>query len=414
MGTDISQKFYEGARRQEGLDAGSLYLWRRSPAFASGNTSLLSTMNLDALVPKTQHYFSGVLDIRAPIASRDVVIHYSHNNPSAPTFYRWAGRRVPWQDNPDFRALFAYHETSRAIAYADTLINREYVKESTSKLFAWREAVCDDGAGGQERGSRSCSSANDLLAAPVLPLTVVADSSTMPRGEESDVTSAGFCPYFDLNYEMTSGSYCFSRDDAGAWKTKWHAGDYARQVFFYRDFDFTRFNFVDDGDVVAHEIAHVLQAALNPELLESEPGINTHLDAIIEGSADFFAAAYRRDDRLFRYAQTNLYQIFPSAYQGVLTGRYRDPKSSLSFPNAYNYKSIYDIGRVLSAAMNDYRLLRSGSSVSKILNSSDIAAIDNQGDSAWDIAVGLLFQTFYELDPNDGDATTLDVVDHPK
>jgi hypothetical protein len=408
LGSDISQKFYAGSRRQEGIDTNSLYLWKRSPAIAAGDFGLLSTHNLDAIVPKSLHNFRGVLDIHRPISSHDLSINYSHANPSAPTFFQWAGRRVPWKDNSDFRALFAYHEASKAIAYADSLISGEYLKELPSKLFAWRQAVCDDGVGGQVQGSKTCLTASDILAAPVLPVVVVADAAAYPGGEASDATFAGFCPFFNFEYQYNSDPYCLNRDDGGAWKSKWHSGEYGRLVVFYRDHEFKSFNTVDDGDVVVHEMAHLLQTAINPELMEAGPGVNYHLDAIIEGSADFFAAAYRRDDRLFRYTLNNIYKITPNEFEGYLSGRYRDPDNALSFPAAYSYRSFYDIGRVLSAAMNDYRKLRQGRSVAKILNSSNIDPIDNQGSAAWDIAVGLLFQTFHELDPDDGDPLTLD------
>jgi len=415
-GSSLSDKFYYGAKRQEGLDNYSLYLWDRSPALASGNARILSTANFDSEIAKTIRYFSNIQNVSSALRSSDLIIQYSHIDASAPTFFKWAGRRVPWKDNPDFRALFVYSELDRGIAYVDALMDSGYLVEDPAKLFAWRQAVCT----GQTRGSRSCSSAGDIIAAPVLPLYVTVDNETLPEGQDSSVTDAGFCPFFNSQHHLTADPPCVTRTGAAAtWKTDWHAGRLSRQISFYRDYEYTRFNFADDGDVALHELAHVLQAAIQPDLLETDPGSNFHLDAIIEGSADFFSAAYRRDDRVFRYAVNNLYPIFPSQYFGSLAGKDRDPANSLYLPDAYLNRSAYDLGRVLSGTLNDYRKALNGQTIGKLVLSTDISGllvadtddIDGDGNTAeitapkyasseaWDMAVGVLFQTFYELDP---------------
>jgi hypothetical protein len=398
-GSTLSDQFYSGAKRQEGLDNNSLYLWERSPAVASGNYNILSSANLDREISKTLRYLSNISSVRAPLASDDLVLQYSHVDESAPTFFKWAGKRVPWQDNPDFRVLFAYAELDRGIGYVDALMSSGYLTEDSEKLFAWRQAVC----AGQTHGERSCTASTDILAAPALPLTVSADNSTFPGGNDSVVTDTGFCPFFSNEYYLGTGSACTGRETNTNWKADWHAGLVRRQVSFYRDRDYKKLNLVDDGDTVIHELAHVLQTAINPALLESKPGQNLHLDAIIEGSADFFAAAYRRDDRVFRYAINNLYPIYPDSYVGELRGAERDPANSLYFPNAYSYKSPYDIGRVISGAMNDYRKLLAGEAVPTLAVPTAITPASPAADSevAWDMAVGVLFQTFYELSSTD-------------
>ncbi len=398
-GSTLSDQFYSGAKRQEGLDNNSLYLWERSPAVASGNYNILSSANFDREISKTLRYLSNISSVRAPLASDDLVLQYSHVDESAPTFFKWAGKRVPWQDNPDFRVLFAYAELDRGIGYVDALMSSGYLTEAPAKLFAWRQAVCT----GQTRGERSCTASTDILAAPALPLTVSADNSTFPGGNDSVVTDTGFCPFFSNEYYLGTGSACTGRETNTNWKADWHAGLVRRQVSFYRDYEYKKLNLVDDGDTVIHELAHVLQTAINPALLESKPGQNLHLDAIIEGSADFFAAAYRRDDRVFRYAINNLYPIYPDSYVGELRGAERDPANSLYFPNAYSYKSPYDIGRVISGAMNDYRKLLAGETVPTLAVSTAITPASPAADSevAWDMAVGVLFQTFYELSSTD-------------
>jgi hypothetical protein len=398
-GSTLSDQFYSGAKRQEGLDNNSLYLWERSPAIASGNFDILSSANFDRQITKTLRFFSNVSDLRAPLASADLLMNYSHVDESAPTFFKWAGKRVPWQDNPDFRVLFAYAELDRGITYVDGLMSAGYLIESASKLFAWRQAVCT----GQTRGTRSCTASTDILAAPALPLTVSVDNSTFPGGGDSVATDTGFCPFFNGEYYLGSGSACTGRETNTNWKADWHSGLVRRQVSFYRDYDYKKLNLVDDGDAVIHELGHVLQTAINPALLESKPGQNLHLDAIIEGSADFFAAAYRRDDRVFRYAINNIYPIYPDNYVGELQGAERDPDNSLYFPNAYSYKSPYDIGRVISGAMNDYRKLLAGETVFTPPLAPAITPASPAADSedAWDMAVGVLFQTFYKLSSTD-------------
>jgi hypothetical protein len=398
-GSTLSDQFYSGARRQEGLDNNSLYLWERSPAVASGNFNILSSANFDREILKTLRFFSNISDPRAALASEDLLMHYSHVDESAPAFFKWAGKRVPWQDNPDFRVLFAYTELDRGIGYIDGLMSAGYLIESPSKLFAWRQAVCT----GQTRGSRSCTAPTDILAAPALPLTVSADNATFPGGADSAVTDTGFCPFFNSEYYLGSGSACTGRETNTNWKSDWHSGVVRRQVSFYRDYQYKKLNLVDDGDAVIHELGHVLQTAINPALLESKPGQNLHLDAIIEGSADFFAAAYRRDDRVFRYAINNIYPIYPDEYVGELRGAERDPANSLYFPNAYSYKSPYNLGRVISGAMNDYRKLLAGETIEALVltTAPTPASPAAESEDAWDMAAGVLFQTFYDLGSTD-------------
>jgi hypothetical protein len=400
----LSDQFYSGARRQDGLNNNVAYLWKRSPAAASGNPLILSSANFDNLITKTPIVFSKIGDPYASLSSSDVVIHYSHIKESGPKFYNFAGKRVLWRDNPDFRALTAYAEATAGIAYFDRLLEDGYVVESPSALIAWREAVCS----GQTRGTRSCNSAGAIIAAPVLPLYLSVDNAKTPDNIDPRASETHFCPFFNTEYYTGSSTACFDR--GASWRQLWHEGSLRRQVSFYKDYVQTRSNLVDDGDVVLHELAHAVQTALNPEIMEvdktQDASTYYQMDAVIEGMADFFVAAFRRDDTVFRYANTQIREIYPDDYVGSFGAKSRDPKNALSIPSAYSSRSIYDIGRILSGAMNDYRQALQGVTIAKLAGPSAITGLASpKGEEAWDMALGLLLQTFYKFPTTEAQAT---------
>ncbi|MEO5667317.1 MAG: hypothetical protein ABIR96_04585, partial [Bdellovibrionota bacterium] len=263
-GSTLGDQFFQGAKRQEGLDTESLYLWERSPATASQDSTVLSTTNLDNVISKTLRYFSHISDVNAPLRSADIIVHYSHINEDAPSFYKWAGKHVPWKDNSDFRALFAYAEADAGIAYIDGLISASFLVEDPTKLMAWRKAVCT----GPVYGTSSCASASALVSAPALPVVLSVDNETLPSGSNARVVDAAYCPFFNSEYYLGSGEACLNRDTLLGWKNEWDAGHVRRQISFYKDSTTASFNAVDDGDVILRELAHVLHTALNPSLVE--------------------------------------------------------------------------------------------------------------------------------------------------
>ncbi|MEO5668720.1 MAG: hypothetical protein ABIR96_11730, partial [Bdellovibrionota bacterium] len=131
--------------------------------------------------------------------------------------------------------------------------------------------------------------------------------------------------------------------------------------------------------------------------------------AILSGSADFFVAAFRRSDQLFRYSTTNLYPLYPNIYYPPLAGKARDPLNSLFIPNAYSMKDASDLGRILSGAMNDYRKALNGQSVPKLLYSADITGLAPasayDSNTSWDLSVGVLFEAFHMLSTTSQDIT---------
>lgn len=430
----LGSKFLDGARRQEGLDNGVVYLWRRSPAEDSGRLNILSSDRLDNNVPKTGLQLTNILDPMAPIRSRDFFIQYADFDAGAPMFFSWAGRYVPWATRTqDFRSLFAYYHVNRLVGYVDGLIDRGYLPPDNAgggyaleNTIAWRSSVCKSGAT-QSNGGKSCSDLNKLVGGPVLPFYVAVNNSTLPGGEEAFVADTGFCSMFNVDYRSNSQGYCLSRDSYPDWPTLWNNGSLKRYLSFFKDSRESTLNVVDDADAIAHEFGHLVQAAVNPIVLEMSSGLNRHVDAILEGISDYFAAAYMRSDSIHRYTLHNIYPLYPEFYSGNLRGTARDPANSLYFPDAYIPKA-HDLGRVLSGAFNDIRKLglHKGSGIARLpggacakvtgCSLSDFADRDEDPaeripfgsvavseETAWDLSLALMFRALYALRQLDAD-----------
>ncbi len=279
--SDIASRFKSGANKQEGLNSSSLFLFERSPSAALSNQKILSTENLDRLVPKSKHVFSGILDSRSALMGSKLILQYSHFNLSAPTFYSWAGQDVYWKDNPDYRAFFAYYYSTKSIDYIDGLLGSlKTAGLILSNQVAWGENMM---------------SGATFVAPNVFPLLLSVDNSKLPSGVNSFVTDTGYCPIFNSNFRVDGEGSCLSWSNVSALSpTDREAaffGDNAylfKKISFYRDSDRPSFNNVDDADVVAHEMFHVVQDAIVPDVLASTPGVNLQMDALFEGTADFF------------------------------------------------------------------------------------------------------------------------------
>jgi hypothetical protein len=414
--SDLNKKFYDGARRQDGLDTRTAYLWRRSPAVASGNLSIRATENFDNLIVKTPFSFSNISDLRRPIRSQDLIMSNTVFNFQAPAFFKWAGLFVPWKDNRDFRVLFAYYYLDRMIRYTDDLIEFGYLPSDSSDPngIAWRTPVC----AANDPSGHTCVVEANLEGAPVLPLHVAVDSTTLPSGGASFATDASFCSFFNVDYQFNGQPYCVARDGAGTWKSLWGNRSLVRKMMFFRDRDLPSFNYVDEADSIARNFAYVLQAAVNPKFFDFDVTQNPHLNAVIEGMADFYAAAYLRTDSVFRYTTYNIYPLDPDSYTGALRGAVRDPGNALVFPTAY-LDTPQALGRVLSGAFNDIRKLMQSS-----LNEGGVERLpggacatvegcpladpsvylsyrSERGETAWDIALTLLYRSFYRMRASD-------------
>lgn len=422
----LKDKFFDGSKLQDGLSTGTVYLWQRSPAENSDKINISSDENLDNKVDKSALVLTNIQNVNDSLRSDDVVIRYTDFNLTASKFFSWAGSYVSWlNDRPDFRSLFAYYHANRLVTYVDRLIASSYLPpdEPTGDYgledtIAWRSSVCNSGERAQD--GRSCATVNQLLGGPVLPFHISVNNTKIPEGDDSFATDTGFCSLFNVDSMSNSLPYCLSRDRNTNWNELWHSKSLIRLISFYNDRDVKTFNFVDDADVLVHEFGHLLQAAVNPSLLETAPGENRHLDAMIEGMADYFAAAYLRSDRLFRYSTYNQYPLNPNSYSGELRGSERDVGNKLYFPDAY-LLSDRSLGRVLSGAFNDIRKLGlsgdegvarlPGGSCTKVTGCDldDFTDRDDESerisngtvsvssDEAWDISLALLYRSFYAL-----------------
>ena len=378
--SDISERFKRGAGKQEGLDSSSLLLFDRSPSEASGGSQVLATSYLDRLVEKSSHTFSGILDVQDNLRSDFLIMQKSHFNLTAPTFFTWAGRDVIWENNSDYRAFFTYHYANQVIEYVDLL--KASLKTDlllNDNEIAWKENM-EDGAG-------------DFKAPNVFPLLISYDNDVLPGGASSLATDTNYCPIFNTNYRVNGQGSCLAWsslnpvliEDAFTGSSPY----LYKKISFYRDVDMPEFNNADDGDVVFHEMFHVVQDAIIPEVLASSSGINVQMDAIIEGSADFFVSAMNKDNNVARYHQFNLHSLIPEAFIGSFDGSTRDTDNTLTFPNAY-LDSPHDLGRTFSGAMYDLVWTLSGNTLSVFPDETVCPFAHYAGDATCEIQMGTL------------------------
>jgi hypothetical protein len=121
------------------------------------------------------------------------------------------------------------------------------------------------------------------------------------------------------------------------------------------------FNPIHEADAVYHEYAHALQQAMNSALLDVPFGENASLDALLEGTADFYAAAVLRDPNILSYLRSNAPLVI-SPTDRLSTSHRRELNHSLYFPEFAIEQAHLD-GRVLAAALDDVRKYLEGQSV---------------------------------------------------
>jgi hypothetical protein len=128
------------------------------------------------------------------------------------------------------------------------------------------------------------------------------------------------------------------------------------------------FRIADEADAIYHEWGHAIQDALNKTVINNPmadfDGVypaNRDLDAILEALADFNAAAVAKDDRILMWLAANMPPILSSDTRTGTAYR-RNLDTTIRFPSAYIRNPHLD-GRVLSAALNDFRKYLSGSAV---------------------------------------------------
>jgi hypothetical protein len=348
--TGLYRKLEDAGRIQGDIDASALSLWERSPTADSSNYALKASDDLGK-VPRKSVTLPGLLSKSNSLESDDIIVLDATLTAFSIPFSKWAGRRPFW-DTDDFQMLMAYAHAARSL---------EYVRE----LFP--------------NGNFSFKAYDAANRLTVGQLSIFA-------AEIGDI--------FGTSYNPTRKSISFYR----------HGGDG----------ELAKFNPVLEADAVYHEMAHYISHALScpvgavcptdsNNVVTMSVGVNTDLDAIQEGLADFFASVMTNDDRNFTFLNNNARELVsPQSRNGV--DFFRSVGNDLFFPDGFRQSAHLD-GRVVSAALNDFRKYLLGKTVKKVnctvsatetcnfsVRSSPLSA-----ERANAFAVKLAFNAFAEL-----------------
>jgi len=145
--------------------------------------------------------------------------------------------------------------------------------------------------------------------------------------------------------------------------------DQPNQITFYRDSN--QLTFIDSPDAIYHEYSHVLQHVLSPEIFAE--ATNPHINSLLEGLSDFYAAAVAGQEDILGYLNANFHLLVGNFIMG--NGQNRRLKNNLFFPNDYFGSAIIDNrngqavgsyhldGRVVASTLNDIRRYLNGERV---------------------------------------------------
>jgi hypothetical protein len=421
--SNLSAGFQTGARMQESLDNGTLELMDRSPSVASGDFSLLaSSGNLSVIdrSPRITLAFSGLTDFRSEIGNDDLTVYESYYARQAPTFFEWAGKFISWRENPDYQIIFAYYHAQKTIEYVDFLFEEDLLP--MEYVHFWKE---------QPSGFAPAPPVPVGQILPALPLTIYAAETRDPDGNTLGAESTHFCPNFNVNFRTNGEDYCIDNTSDDFDDLKLEDGAVKRVMTFYRHqaTPVPYFNPADDADTIYHEMGHVLQLAMNNRALENPVATNGHMDAILEGLADFFAGAMTDDSELFRYSLANFKAAFPDSFAGGSTHNQRDLNNVLRFPEAFvglsdmaeapHVGNSHMSGRVIAGLLYDMKLLYDGETPASVdeycadaqfsglaICSSVFTPISPDPNwRSWDVVLALALRTL----AGDGSADPLDV-----
>ena len=291
----VSTSFEAAAKKQTALDEMTLEIFKRSPTVDSGDASITARDDLDQL-NRSSVVFTGVKDVKAAIASTEVKVFESPLSLTAPTFYEWAGVFIPTGKSA-FQAMMGYYHVTKAKDFAVARFPSVDFSATTNKVF---------------------------------PITVYAK-------EDGAVTGT--------NYDPSDKSIHLFADSASA---------------------VPNFHIADEADSMYHEFGHAVQDATNKTVLNMPVSgfldlypYNRDLDSVLEGLADFYAAAVARDDAILSYLAANL-PTFLDAKSRIGKEAYkRSLQNTLAFPDAYVRDAHLD-GRVVASTLNDFRKLLTG------------------------------------------------------
>ncbi|HVJ64636.1 MAG TPA: hypothetical protein VM901_05225 [Bdellovibrionota bacterium] len=298
-----SMMFYEAARRQYALDNQMLQLFVRGPTWDGSDPAATAKSNIQS-IPKTFITLPGLASLEGPLRGYytngfgyGVQVQYTETSTQSPIFNTWAGAQLNW-NSKEFKAFMLYAHMAKAhkVAFVDEPLN-------LSSIHA-----------------------------------LVTDDNYVVKG----TAATGGNALLDTH---------FSYDNGGLF------------VNFYQhtaQSALTKLNMVDEADAIYHEYAHYLQyvyneTAMRVPITHTEEGsvTNPDLDAIIEGTADYYAAAMTKSERILVYLENNMPLV--RADTVVREGFHNRSLSRLwRFPDTYIFNPHMD-GRVIAGAINDIR-----------------------------------------------------------
>ena len=236
----LDAKFAFAARKQAALDSKQLDLWARSPVLDGLSPQASALDDLDAL-PRTPVTFVDIVSLTEPLKGAMTDVFESTTKLSAPTFFDWAGLRIPWTRS-EFQIFMAFAHVTKARQLATAL-----VPAGVNLDFA----------------------VSGVSGPPKTRLTIFAQ-------EPGSAFSTG--------YDVSNKTLTFFREESES---------------------LSRYNPVDESDAAYHEYGHVAMHAINPPVVTVAIGANTDLDFIQEGLADLFAAAIAQDENFANYLANN-------------------------------------------------------------------------------------------------------------
>lgn len=302
-------KFYQAARRQFALENDAMTLFTRGPTWDAADLYINARSNINA-VPKSFVPLYELASQDGPLLGYyedglgyGIKVQYTSTNSQSPVFSKWAGNEINW-NSKEFKAFMLYAHLSKA--------KKEALK----------------GISDLDTRFQGASVKYDLKA-------IAAESGNA----------------LDANFYFLAGgdpTITFYQHNSGN--------------------NLSTLNFADEADAIYHEYAHYIQNFYNGVVIGSSKSDvkngqinNPDLDAVIEGTADYFTMAVTKSEKIHAYLENNM----PLVLEGriVREGTHnRSYSRSWGFPETYILQEHFD-GRVVSAAVNDLRKYLQGQDV---------------------------------------------------